>query len=204
MLGIDDFKGLVSSKGGIARANLFSVSLPTDIPGVTQTKSEINLLCKDVVLPGRQVTTRERTIGLTTRKMAYGYLVDDISMTFHVLNDYGIKEYFEAWQNAAVDQETYEIGYKSDYAKDVTINQIKKGRGSTVVNTNQLQTDEIIYSCVLEEAFPTTMNAIQLNNELDGILELNVQLSYTNWRASKFINGINAQLLNGTQFSQFL
>ena len=25
------------------------------------------------------------------------------------------------------------------------------------------------------------MTAIQLNNELDGVVELNVQLSYTNW-----------------------
>jgi hypothetical protein len=87
----------------------------------------MNLLCKDVVLPGRQVTTRERTIGLTTRKMAYGYLIDDVSITFHVLNDYGVKEYFETWQNLAVDQNTYEIGYKKDYSFDVKINQIQKG-----------------------------------------------------------------------------
>ena len=180
MLGVDDFKSLVSSKGGLARSNLFSVTFPA-IPGGSPTNREINLLCKDVVLPGRQITTRERTIGLTTRKMAYGYLVDDVSMTFHVMNDYGIKEYFEAWQNLAVDQDTYEVGYKSDYAKEVVINQIRKGSGGAVLATNQLVDDQIVYSCKLLEAFPTTMNAIQLNNELDGILELNVQLSYTNW-----------------------
>ena len=59
MLGVDDFKSLVSNKGGIARANLFSVSLP-GLPGIA-TNEEMNLLCKDVSLPGRQVTTRERT-----------------------------------------------------------------------------------------------------------------------------------------------
>ena len=198
MLGVDDFKSLVSNKGGIARANLFSVTLP-GLPGIA-TSEEMNLLCKDVVLPGRQVTTRERTIGLTTRKMAYGYLIDDVTMTFHVLNDYGVKEYFEAWQNLAVDQNTYEIGYKKDYSFDVKINQIKKGTGTSVTATNQLSNDEIIYSCVLEEAFPTTMNAIQLNNELDGILELNVQLSYTNWRSAvtsqETINTINGSLIS--------
>ena len=180
MLGVDDFKSLVSSKGGLARSNLFSVTFPT-IPGGSPTNREINLLCKDIILPGRQITTRERTIGLTTRKMAYGYLVDDVSMTFHVMNDYGIKEYFEAWQNLAVDQDTYEVGYKSDYAKEIVINQIRKGSGSSVLTTNQLFDDQIVYSCKLLEAFPTTINSIQLNNELDGILELNVQLSYTNW-----------------------
>jgi hypothetical protein len=198
MLGVDDFKSLVSNKGGIARANLFSVSLP-GLPGIA-TSEEMNLLCKDVNLPGRQVTTRERTIGLTTRKMAYGYLIDDVSMTFHVMNDYGVKEYFETWQNLAVDQNTYEIGYKKDYSFDVKINQIKKGTGTGVTATNKLSSDEIIYSCVLEEAFPTTMNAIQLNNELDGILELNVQLSYTNWRSAvtsqETINTINGSLIS--------
>jgi len=198
MLGVDDFKSLVSNKGGIARANLFSVSLP-GLPGIA-TSEEMNLLCKDVNLPGRQVVTRERTIGLTTRKMAYGYLIDDVSMTFHVMNDYGVKEYFETWQNLAVDQNTYEIGYKKDYSFDVKINQIKKGTGTGVTATNQLSSDEIIYSCVLEEAFPTTMNAIQLNNELDGILELNVQLSYTNWRSAvtsqETINTINGSLIS--------
>ena len=201
MLGVDDFKSIVTSKGGIARANLFSVTLP-GLPGIA-TSQEMNLLCKDVVLPGRQVTTRERTIGLTTRKMAYGYLIDDVSMTFHVLNDYGVKEYFETWQNLAVDQNTYEIGYKKDYSFDVKINQIKKGSGGFVTSTNQLSTDEIIYSCVLEEAFPTTMNSIQLNNELDGILELNVQLSYTNWR-SAVTSQEKIDTMNGSLISLFL
>lgn len=201
MLGVDDFKSLVSSKGGIARANLFTVALP-GLPGIATTE-EMNLLCKDVVLPGRQVTTRERTIGLTTRKMAYGYLVEDVSLTFHVLNDYGVKEYFETWQNLAVDQNTYEIGYKKDYSFDVKINQIHKGSGAGVVATNQLAKDEVIYSCVLEEAFPTTMNSIQLNNELDGILELNVQLSYTNWRSAT-TSQETINILNGSLISQFL
>jgi len=202
MLGVDDFKSLVTSKGGLARSNLFVVELPGISPYATM--SELNLLCKDVVLPGRQITTRERTIGLTTRKMAYGYLVDDVSMTFHVMNDYGVKEYFEAWQNKAVDQNTYEVGYKSDYAQSVKISQIKKGSGIGVATTNQLATDEVVYSCVLEEAFPTTLNAIQLNNELDGILELNVQLSYTNWRSAvtseESLNSILT--LNGAQVLQ--
>lgn len=201
MLGVDDFKSIVSTKGGIARANLFAVSLP-GLPGIATTE-EMNLLCKDVILPGRQVTTRERTIGLTTRKMAYGYVIEDVAMTFHVMNDYGVKEYFETWQNLAVDQNTYEIGYKKDYSFDVKISQIKKGSGSGVVVSNQLSQDEIIYDCVLEEAFPTTMNSIQLNNELDGILELNVQLSYTNWR-SAVTSQETIDLINGSLISKFL
>ena len=36
---------------------------------------------------------------------------------------------------------------------------------------------------MLENAFPTTMGAIELNNELDGLVQIQVQLSYTKWKA---------------------
>lgn len=188
---IDQFKSLVSSKGGVARANVFRVRLPS-LPGVASSR-DISLLCKDVQLPGRQILTNERRIGLQFEKVAYGYAVQDINMTFHVMNDYGIKKYFETWQNLAIDQTSFEVGYYKDYTFQIVVDQLKKGvtlptysfgnfldlftpRTVTVAN------DQIIYSCQLTNAFPTTMNAIQLNNDQDGIVELNVQLSYKNWK----------------------
>jgi|TARA_A100001015_G_C14921310_1_gene684438 hypothetical protein len=188
---IDQFKSLVSSKGGVARANVFRVRLPS-LPGVASSR-DISLLCKDVQLPGRQILTNERRIGLQFEKVAYGYAIQDINMTFHVMNDYGIKRYFETWQDLAVNQTSLEVGYYNDYTFQIVIDQLKKGvtlptysfgnfldlftpRTVTVAN------DQIIYSCQLANAFPTTMNAIQLNNDQDGIVELNVQLSYKNWK----------------------
>ena len=188
---IDRFKSLVSSKGGVARANVFRVRLPS-LPGVASSR-DISLLCKDVQLPGRQILTNERRIGLQFEKVAYGYAVQDINMTFHVMNDYGIKKYFETWQDLAVVPTSFEVGYYNDYTFQIVIDQLKKGvtlptysfgnfldlftpRTVTVAN------DQIIYSCQLTNAFPTTMNAIQLNNDQDGIVELNVQLSYKNWK----------------------
>lgn len=187
---IDTLKSLVSSKGGIARSNVFRVILPS-LPGANST--DLNLLCKDVQLPGRQIMTNERRIGLQFEKIAYGYAVTDISMTFHVMNDYGVKKYFETWQNLAINQETFEVGYYNDYTFQVRIDQLRKGVSLPVYSFNNfldlfstkavfLSKDEIIYSCILNNAFPTTMNAIQLNNDLDGLVELNVQLSYKNWK----------------------
>ena len=40
-----------------------------------------------------------------------------------------------------------------------------------------------IYSVKLVDAFCTTLNAIQLNNDPNGLVELNVQLSYKDWYA---------------------
>ena len=36
---------------------------------------------------------------------------------------------------------------------------------------------------LLVDAFPTTVSAIELNNELDGLVQVTVQLPYTRWKA---------------------
>ena len=208
---IDQFKSLVSAKGGVARPNLFRIKFPS-IPGATS--EEVNILCRDVQLPGRQIVTNERRIGLQLEKVPYGYAVQDISVTFQVLNNYGIKEYFETWQNLAVNQQTKEIGYQSEYARNVEIEQFQKvqrlpnrfkedfdnsllPRLSNIdivqqfFNVGDQLNDLVVYKCKLIDAYPTGMTAIQLNNELDGVVELNIQLSYTNWESPFILSPTN-------------
>jgi hypothetical protein len=88
-------------------------------------------------------------------------------------NDYAVKKYFEAWAKLAVntgsDNYLTQIGYKSDYANDVTIEMLDK------------ETEETVYTCKLYDAYPTTLNTIEISNELDGLVEFNVQLSYRHW-----------------------
>ena len=206
---IDQLKSLVSAKDGIARPNLFRIKFPS-LPGASS--EEINILCKDVQLPGRQILSNERRIGLKREKVPYGYAVEDISLTFHVMNDYGIKEYFESWQNLAINQQTQEVGYQrgyGGYARQVEIEQFKKATKLPNKFTSSISkssnsflpklsdldivqsffgiqdeiNDLVVYKCKLIDAYPTTLTAIQLNNELDGVVELNVQLSYTNWES---------------------
>ena len=203
---IDQFKSLISAKDGVARPNLYRIKFPS-MPGATA--EELNILCKNVTLPGRQILTSERRVGIKTEKVPYGYSVGDINLTFHVLNDYGVKEYFESWQNLAVNQQSQEVGYQrgyGGYARQVEIEQFKKvtklpkrftdtslGTKSllpklsdldivqTFFNISDQLNDLVIYKCKLIDAFPSTMTAVELTNELDGVVELNIQLSYTNW-----------------------
>jgi hypothetical protein len=211
---VDQFKSLVSAKGGLARNNLWRVKLPS-LPGARS--EEMNILCRDVQLPGRQITTNTFNYGLIQERVANGFLIQDVSMTFHVLNDYGVREYFETWQNLATNTNTYEVGYKKDYSRDVEIEQFKKVKslpqryrqefssgignalpkisdfelGETILGLNDQLNDLVIYKCKLIDAFPTTMNAIQLNNEMDGIVELNIQLSFTDWKAPFVVSPSN-------------
>jgi hypothetical protein len=52
------------------------------------------------------------------------------------------------------------------------------------LDLNFLTGADKIYSCELFSAFPVTMEAIPLNNELDGLVELRVQLSFTKWQSN--------------------
>ena len=162
---VDEFKSLVSQKGGMARANQYEVILPR-INNVDPF--DLNILCKEARLPGRQMTTSERTIGLHQQKVGYGYAVTDVNMVFHVLNDYGARKYFEAWQSLVVNPNTYDVGYLNTYAKSVKVWQLTNGKR--------------VFGIELMKAYPTTLDGITLNNEADGIVELNVTFSYKNWR----------------------
>lgn len=201
---IEQFKSVVSKRHGMAQANMFQVILPP-IPGSNISASEINLLCSAVSLPGRQIQTADRVIGTVNEKVAIGSVTDDVSFTFRVLNDYGIKKYFDVWQKIAYNPDTREIGYKSDYRKQVVINQLKKGQGFPVLDAsttlfpkspfpinidldvNLVTPASIIYECKLIDAWPISMNTVELNNDQDGLVEINVQLAYTRW-TSRYIS----------------
>ena len=129
---IDDLKALISNKGGVARGNVFAVSLP---PLAGLRSRELNLLCSNVNLPGRQIMSQERTIGLINQKVANNHAYDDVSLTFRCLNDYGIREYFETWQNLCIDQQSLEVGYLNEYAFNVKIHQLKRGFGAPTYQT---------------------------------------------------------------------
>jgi len=190
---VDQLKGALSK--GIASPNLFRVYLPA-LPGIVDTRT-LNLLCKNVQLPGRQLLTNDRVVGMKAVKQAYAYAQEDISLTFHVTNDYNLKRYFEYWQNLAVDTETKQLNYPDEYGFEVRIEQLEKGAAFDLpvdinFNLGQLNIDididlftdaKSVYTCVIEKAFPTTMNAIEFNNEANGMVELNVQLSYKDWRS---------------------
>ena len=197
---IDNLKALVGAKRGMATPNLYSVQLPNfaDI-----SSEDINILCSSVNMPGRQIMSIDRKIGTIFEKVAYDQAYDDINMTFYVLNDYGIRKYFEAWQNLALNQETQEIGYKNEYARDVRIKQLRKGFSLPLYQSPFLKWDflgggmldldidinirpeDTVYECQLFDAYPTTMDLLTLgNDQTDTILQLSVQLSYKNWKSS--------------------
>ena len=107
---MEDLKGKLISKNGMAMSNQYSVEMPSEVgsglDGGVKTKlkgmsgTTANLLCKSVSMPGKQITTLDRQIGIFSEKVVNGFAVDDVTMTFYALNDYGAKKYFDTWRSA--------------------------------------------------------------------------------------------------------
>ena len=209
---IEDLKALVNTKLGFARPNKFLVTLPTVgvggglLAGIIGAFSgigggasprELNILCSNVTMPGKQILTNDRRIGMEFQKVAYGYAVDDVTMTFYLMNDYGVKDYFDSWRSTILDEEGQESNYKNEYAKTVTIHQLRqplKGFSKQLgpIRFNAGLGGGSVYSVNLIEAFPIAASAIELNNDLDGLVQLQVTFVYTNWKRARggqnFIN----------------
>ena len=129
---VEDIKSTVSEGKGFARGNLFKVKLPAIDPRASV--KNLNLLCKNVQLPARQLNVTARQIGMTTAQIVNGFASQDITMTFRMLNNPYVKDYFDFWQEQIVDHNSYEVGYYRDYAQNITISLLKKSFGFSFLN----------------------------------------------------------------------
>lgn len=229
MTSINQLKGMASSKLGFARPNQFLIELPRlgnksgkggilgdvigsfipSIPGLTPDRApnpyELNVLCRSTGLPGKQILTTERKIGMVNEKIAYGYAVTDLNLTFYMLNDYSVKTYFDTWFESIIEdgytsngQKSAQIvRYKDEYAYPIKIHQLRKPQIGFSANLGPITANigfggGSVYSVELLEAFPTSINEITFTNDLDGIIEITVGISFTNWKritpSQNFIN----------------
>lgn len=195
MASIEELKGTVSAGGGFALAHQYLVELPA-IPGTSLSARERNVLCRVTRLPGRQILTNQREIGIMKQGIAYGYAVESVGMSFHVLNDYKTKRYFDFWQNLIVNQDTQQINYSNLYKKSVKVYQLQRGKAFDLGEANfnifglninldfdLLVKNKVIYGVELEDAYPTTMNGIDLTDASnDQTVEVSIEFSYKNWK----------------------
>ena len=203
MSSVDQLKSLASSKLGFARTNQFLVELPTTFAsgngflgrlttlltsgvGLGSGGGDLNLLCASATMPGKSLLTHDRPMGMEMQRIPYGYIAPDVNLTFYLMNDYGVKKYFDEWRKIVIDEQQGTVGYKSQYSKDVKIHQLRKplknlGFGAGPIRINVGLGGGSVYTVRLKDAFPLDVQQIELNNDMDGIAQVSVTLSYTNW-----------------------
>lgn len=166
---INDFKA--SFRNDLARANKFDVSIPvplTLLPYVSSAK-DLRYRCESAQLPGRTFATMEQKTYGPVEKYPYLNTYTDLELTFIVDDDMNQKVFFDAWMNYINPLYNYNLRYKSDYSTIITVNQYD-------VN-NQLS-----YSVNLFDAYPISINQMDLNWQEEGYHKLSVTFAYTYWQ----------------------
>jgi len=187
-MSIERLKATISKKGGLAKANRFNVMFtpPTqsllnidiqDMVGsalsgnfnprnLINDPRDISILCDSVVIPGKQLSTIDYQSTKSSVKIPYGYVQDDVSLSFLLTNDYYMKTIFDDWINSIVNYESYTVSYKDNVVCDVVIQQLN-------------EQDVPVYGVKLEGAYPITMSEVALSNEsASQIQKLNVSFAY--------------------------
>jgi len=138
------------------------------------------LLCESVQLPGKRIATMESFITHKAIKKPYSYLVDEVTFTFILTNDYYARKYFEQWQDLIVNSKSKKLAYKKDYVTDVTIQQITPSNDFIPA-----------YSISLKNAFPVSISAIELSNaQENSLLQCSVTLSFDDWEQRSILEGV--------------
>jgi hypothetical protein len=164
---INDFKS--SFQKDLARPNKFDVSIPVPLTLIPYVKNAKNLIyrCENANLPGRNFATLEQKIGSNpVEKYPYLTSYNDLDLTFIVDDDMNQKVFFDAWMNFINPTYNYNFRYKGDYSTAITINQYDV-------------TNQISYSINLYDAYPVSMNQMDLDWSADGYHKLNVTFAYT-------------------------
>jgi hypothetical protein len=166
---INDFKA--SFTKDVARTNRFDVEIPvplTLIPYVSSARSLI-YRCETAQFPGRTfATTEQKTYG-PIEKFPYLNTYNDLDLTFIVDDDMSQKVFFDAWMSYINPLYNNNYRYKGDYATTLVVNQYNVSGEKT-------------YSINLVEAFPISMNQMDLNWGDDSYHKLSVTFAYTYWQ----------------------
>ena len=191
-MNIDDLKSTVAKKGGLAPANRFNVIftppsqsllnlnveniLGSIISGgfsagnLINDPRDISILCKSVSLPGRTLSTFEHQHDRQQNKYPYTFIDEDVTMTFHLTNDYYMRNMLEQWQSGIFNTESYVTGFKNDYSVDVVIQQLN-------------QKNRPVYGVKLEKAYPVSYESITLDNSAESsVVEMSVTLAYDKFK----------------------
>jgi hypothetical protein len=166
---ISDFKSSFETE--LARSSRFDVNIPIPLsmlPYVSSAKS-LTYRCESAQLPGRTFATAEQKTYGPIEKYPYLTSFTDIDLTILIDDDMNQKVLFDAWLNYINPQYNNNFRYKGDYATILTVNQYDV-------------TNKLSYSVNLYDAYPISINQMDLNWSDEGVHKLVVTFAYTYWQ----------------------
>lgn len=161
-------------QSSLARTNRFEVviGLPRLLQSRFQDARLAQLYCEQANFPMLNISTKAIKIFGPSyqRPVSSEYGGEGVSLTFHVDRDMRIKKFFDDWMHSIVGQENYLVNYASDYTSTIYIRQLD-------------EQDKVTYEIELIDAFPRSMNLMDLNNNSQSQTHrLTILMAYRKWR----------------------
>ena len=171
---LSQFIGAVR-EDSLARVNRFEVFINAPKSLTFKNKSNagaVSLYCEMASLPPVNISTKSFKIFGPTyqRPFSAEYGGEGISLTFHVDRDMQVKKFFDEWTAKVVDPDSGFVGFQDEYISTIRLRQLN-------------EQDEVTYELELEEAFPRSVNLLELNNSAQNQTHrLNVLFAYRYWK----------------------
>jgi len=156
----------------IARPKNFDVTIPTPVALIPylDTSRQLSLRCESAQLPSRTFSTVDQKFGSNPiEKHAMHSNYNESEMTFIVSGDMREKIFFDAWMEYINPTVSFDFNYKEDYISTLTVNQYG-------------MSNDLTYSLNLIDAFPISVNQLDLDWSNDGHHKLTVVFAYRYWQ----------------------
>lgn len=177
---LSDFKAEVLSGVGLARTNRFEVYItpPQALANYGAIGNFTSLFAESASIPLLNIFSKSFKIfgPAYQRPITSEYGGEGINFTFHVDRNLNVRKFFEDWMHAIIHPERFTVGYLNDYGTTITIAQLD-------------EQDNATYQIELLEAFPRSINLMELNNaSTNQTHRLNVTFAYRYWRRTDVEN----------------
>jgi hypothetical protein len=165
---IQNFKSTFQTE--IARPNRFDVYIipPPGLNTIDFSPTRLTYRCENAQLPGRTFDTLDQRTYGPIEKHPYLTTYTDLDLTFIVDGDMNEKYFFDSWLEYINPHSTNNYGYKEDYTTELIINQYDLSNYMT-------------YSVRIIDAYPLSVNQLDLDWSSDGYHKLSVTFAYTRW-----------------------
>jgi hypothetical protein len=171
---LSQFIGAVR-EDSLARVNRFEVFINPPAGMINKNRSNagaVSLYCEMASLPPVNISTKSFKIFGPTYQRPFGaeYGGEGISLTFHIDRDMQVKKFFDDWTATVVDPDSGLVNYQEDYISTINLRQLD-------------EQENVTYELELYEAFPRSINLLELNNSAQNQTHrLNVLFAYRYWK----------------------
>lgn len=172
---VNDFLSNIENANEVAKADKFDVvfALPQQLTGPFGPM-QLALTCEASELPGIDITPIEYRHHAFIKRIPHHITYSPVTFTFYCTGQMLEKQFFDMWADFCIPKATGLVNYRLDnlgnpqYESSITINQYD-------------QTGNRTYFAQLEEAWPISVSALNLNWSDDSVHRVTVTMAYTKW-----------------------